>query len=782
MAQVYRFGAVEVRPDERQLLVAGKPAPVGARAFDVLLALIDHRDRVVTKDELLDRVWPGLVVEENNLQVQVSALRKVLGPRSVSTIPGHGYRFTLEPDAVPAERPAAPRHNLPPQLDRFVGREDELCRVALLLERSRLVTLTGPGGTGKTRLTIQLARTLPEPPPGGTWFVELAPVSEGARVAQAAAFALGVAEEAGEETLDAIARHVAHGSALVILDNCEHVLEAAAELARRLLTAGPGVKVLASSREPLRVAGEVTYAVPTMGEAEASRLFFDRAEAAQPALEATDADRACVAEICRRLDGIPLAIELAAARVRALSLAKIAERLDDRFRLLTGGAGQALPRQKTLLASIEWSHELLTPEERAVLRRLAAFHGGWTLEGAEAVCSGGEVERAAVLELLSRLVEKSLVQADARVERYGLLETVRQYAREQLEASGETAAVRQRHLAFYVALGQLAHPQLHGPDQARWLERLDQERANVLAAHAWCDAVPEGAEQGLRLVSSIKLYWFSRGLLSLTHGMMVQALARAPERSRERCRVLFDVGQAGCFMGRYAEAKVHLEESLDIARELDDMTRVAGALQPLGMACMGCGDLAAARRHFEEGVALARTLDEPRGLAAALNALAQLHRVEGDLDAAEPLYEQVLGIARGLGDQESVAIGLLNLAMVTIARCDATRSRRLLAEAHTIAASTRSQVAGQSALEVGAGLAALCGAWECAARWYGAAEAQAARTGVRRDPSDEAFLAPWMGVTAAAIGAPAYAAAEAAGRALAFGDALAQAREWLVTG
>ena len=778
MARSYRFGAVEVRPGERQVLVEGRPAAVGARAFDLLVALIEQRDRVVSKDELLEQVWPGVVVEENNLQVQVSTLRKILGPGSVSTVPGRGYRFTLEPEAEGAARPRR-NHNLPAQLNRFVGRERDLELVTTLLGPSRLLTLTGTGGTGKTRLSLQYARISQDEYPDGVWLAELAPVSQAERVPQVVALSLGIADAGSAAPLEALERHVADRRMLLILDNCEHVLGAAADLARRLLAAGPELKILASSREPLHVDGEMTYAVPTLDVHEAMQLFLDRAHAVHPTFEASDGAHRTVGEICRRLDGIPLAIELAAARVRALSLEKISERLDDRFRLLSSAGHAGLPRQQTLRASIDWSHDLLSAAERAVFRRLAVFSGGWALEGAEAVCAAGEVAREQVVELLTHLVEKSLVETDARVERYRLLETVRQYALERLQEAGEADDTRQRHLRFHVELAEQAHPKLFGPEQAEWLARLDDERENLLAAHAYCDYAEDGAALGLRLVAAVKMYWASRGLFPLAHRAMVEALARAPERSTPRSRVLFDAGQVACFMGLYVEARRHLEESLSIAHEIADRELVASVLQPLGMACLGLGDHAAARGHFTEGLALARGQQDPRNLAAALVALAQLERIEGRLDVAEPLYLEALEIARTLGDQATVAIALLNLSMVTIDGGRADRARLILSEAAEIAMAIHSRPVGMALLDGCAGLAACAGEAEAAARWYGAAQAQAAKAAMKRDPADEAFLAPWMARAGEALGAAMFGQAAAAGRTLEFDDALAQAREWL---
>jgi non-specific serine/threonine protein kinase len=769
----YRFGTIEVRPAERRVLVSGAAAAVGARAFDLLVALIENRDRVMTKDELLALVWPGLVVEENNLQVQVSTLRKIMGGEAIATLPGRGYRFTLAPDdGAVAATPASRRHNLPGELDSFVGREDELAAAARLLAESRLVTLIGAGGTGKTRLSLRVAAAAAGQFPDGAWLVELASISDDRHVALAVAAAMGIAEA----DLDA---HAAARSLLVVLDNCEHLSRACAEAARRLLQAGTGVRILATSREPLHLPGEVTYRVQPLARAQAIELFVDRARAAKPDFEPELDSSHAVAEICRRLDGMPLAIELAAARVRALSVVKIAERLDDRFRLLTGGDSTAVPHQQTLRASIDWSYELLSAPERLLMRRLSVFAGGWTLESAEAVAGGGEIEQASsIVGLLSGLVEKSLVTADGEGMRYHMLETVREYSLEHLVESGEAAAIRERHLQHYIAFASRAREELVGPGQAAWYRRVDIERDNILAAFRWCGPRAERAELQLRLMSSLKMYWLNRGLVGLVRGAVLDALRWLPERGRQRARALYDAGQMGYFMGLFGDARRELEECLGIARETGDQELIGLALQPLGLACAGVGDTAAARPYLEEAIEIARAQQEPRRVAARVNALAQLYRVEGDFAAAEPLYEHVIELSRGLGDHQSEAIGLLNLAMTAADRGDLARACRALEEVLARSPGASKPVA-QSVLEVCAGLASIAQDWEHAARFYGAAEAEAARTGIRRDPADEAFLSPRIDAVRAALGSDAFPASEAQGRVLDCDAALEEVLAWL---
>jgi predicted ATPase len=564
-----------------------------------------------------------------------------------------------------------------------------------------------------------------------------------------------------------------------------------------LSKSGLQAKVLATSREHLHVAGEASYPVPSLAtpqpqttitlaaltQYEAVQLFVDRAVAAQPSFQVTHQNAAAISDICHRLDGIPLAIELAAARVRALSAGEIAARLSDRFRLLAGGDRTALPRQQTLRASIDWSYDLLMEPERALLRRLAVFAGGWTLEAAEAVCAGGEMEKSDVIDLLTHLVEKSLVALDAGGERYRLLEIVRQYARERLDASGEGDEARTRHLAFYLALAEEAMPEARGPKQGAWLARLDLERENLLSAHAWCGRPQGEAQLGLRLVFAVAGYWLPRGLLELGHRVTLEALTRAgaQERNFARCGGLSAVGFLAFFMGRYGEAQGYLEESLAIAREIGHEERIANALRMLGLVSHAQGERTTARRHLEASLALARRLEHKGQLYAVLTALAQLHRVEGDLDAAERLYEESLTLARASGDRVYSVDCLSNLAVLSISRGLGGPARGMLLAALAIAEEIGWKNESQAVLENSAGLAACLGEWKCAARFYGAAEAQREQTRVHRDPADEAFLTPLIARAREALDGAAFAAAEAAGRALSYEDAMAESRAWLET-
>jgi predicted ATPase/class 3 adenylate cyclase len=682
-------------------------------------------------------------------------------------------------------------NNLTQQLNSFIGRERELAEIRQMLASNRLVTLLGMGGIGKSRLSIQLAAEVLDDFPDGVWFVELAALTDPSSVPQAVASVLGVKEEAGRPVVDALTKYVRDLQVLIILDNCEQVVHGCADLAKKLLQAGPRVKVLTSSRSYLQVAGETTYHVPTLSvpekqvplealaQHEAVRLFIDRAAASMRGFSLTEQNAAAVADICYCLDGIPLAIELAAARVRALSVQTIAARLSDRFRLLVTGDQTVLPRQRTLRALIDWSYDLLTDTERKLFQRLSVFAGGWTLEAAEAVCAEGDLRQDDILDLLTQLVEKSLVVMQIGGERYRMLDTVRHYAQEKMAEGGDEVAVRGRHLDFYLALAEKARPELAGPEQGAWLSRLDLERENLLSAHSWGRQVPSTGNLCPRLAHALRPYWINRGLLTLGLQVTLEVLACAgmEKRHEARCRALFGAGQLCFFMGRDAEATTYLAESLAIAREAADAGAVARILQPLGMARLGVGDVVTARAHLEEAVGLASELGNERELAAALNALAMLYRQNGELEKAVPLCERFLALARALGDREYIAIGLLNLAMLSVSRGASKGARSMLLEVMTISKETGSKLVARSVLEVCAGLAAASENWERAAKFFGAAETQREHTGLRRDSADEAFLNPLITRAKLALGRRTFDSIEEQGRATPLESALAQASD-----
>jgi predicted ATPase/class 3 adenylate cyclase len=688
-------------------------------------------------------------------------------------------------------------NNLPQQLTTFIGREREMQEVRALLETSRLVTLFGVGGLGKTRLSLQVAAEALPGFPDGVWFVELAPLHDPALVPQAVASVLGVREEPGRPVVEALVKVVRERQLLLILDNCEHLVGACTQLAKTLLQAGGGVRILASSREPLQLGGEAVYQVsplaipgvsePLVAEAieqyEAARLFVERVKAVRPEFHATDATARVIGEICTRLDGIPLAIELAAARTRSMSVESVAAHLDDRFALLTGGDRTALPRQQTLRALIDWSFDLLSEQERAAFRRLAVFAGGWTLEAAEQVVAGAPVERHQVLDRLTDLVDKSLVIYDLPTNRYRMLGTVREYARERLEAAGELPGLRGRHVACFASLLESAYEAFWGVEQTTWVQRLDLERENILAAHAACGRLEGGATTGINLVWHMKRYWIHRGLLGLGYRITEEAVGRLAESMRqERGRGLLALGELAAFMGRYREAEDHLKAALAIAQDRGDRETVASVLNTLSMTAMGCEDVAGARRYVSEGLAVARELGDERMIAAQLTALAQIERAEGRLDLAEPLYGEALERFRRLSDAESVAAVLLNLAMVALGLDSVAAGRSALAEALSIIDRIASSRLGECALDIAAGLAAIEGDFDRSARFFGVSEAEMASTGLSRDPADESFVRPLRERTRRSLGDEGFAAAAGSGRAKGYPATFAEARAWLQVG
>ncbi|MDT5341388.1 MAG: hypothetical protein QOE52_572 [Mycobacterium sp.] len=504
--------------------------------------------------------------------------------------------------------------HLPMQLTSFVGRDEQLTQVRELLTQNRLVTLTGAGGVGKTRMAIQIAGQSVNEFADGIWYVDLAPITDPDLVPITTARALRLPEEPGRSTTDTLRRFVADRQLLVVLDNCEHLLDASATLTMALLEAAPRLSLLATSREPIGVAGELSWRVPSLPLADkAIELFVDRACRARPDFVVTEDNAATVTEICRRLDGVPLAIELAAARVRALSLAEILDSLHDRFRLLTGGARTAVRRQQTLRASVDWSHALLTEPERVLFRRLAAFMGGFDLDGAQSVCGGGDVERYQVLDQLALLVDKSLVVADESGSRtrYRLLETMRQYALEKLGESGEADVVRTRHRDYYTALAAKLDAPARG-DYERGIEQAETEIDNLRAAFGWSRENSD-IELALALASALQPLWQGRGRLreGLTwfDTVFTDLDAHQPGVTPAvRARALADRATLGLW-GASTESPDQAQQALVIARKIDDPALLIRALTACGYIA-AYFDSEAAGPYLAEAIGLARDLGD----------------------------------------------------------------------------------------------------------------------------------------------------------------------------
>jgi predicted ATPase/class 3 adenylate cyclase/DNA-binding CsgD family transcriptional regulator len=545
--------------------------------------------------------------------------------------------------------------HLPVQLTSFVGRGSELTQLRELLASNRVVTLTGAGGVGKTRLAIQVAAAMATHFGDGVWYVDLAPITDPDLVPVTVARALGLPDQPGRSTMDTLLRFVRDRQMLVVLDNCEHLLDASAELVTALLSGAAQLTLLATSREAVGVAGEVSWRVPSLSLAdEALELFTDRARHARPDFTLTDGNAAAVGEICTRLDGVPLAIELAAARVRALSLAEILEGLHDRFRLLTGGARTAVRRQQTLRASVDWSHALLTEPERVLLRRLAVFLGGFALDAAQAVAGGGDVQRYQVLDLLTLLVDKSLVVADdtGGRTRYRLLETVRQYALEKLGESGEADTVRSRHRDHYTALAAVLDAPA-GRDYEQRLEQAEIEIDNLRAAFGWSRENSD-VELALALASSLQPLWQARGRLreglAWLDAVLTDDNAQHPAvAAAVRGRALADSAVLAILMGA-ADSLEQAQQALAIAREVDDATLLARALTACGYTAVA-QNAKVAGPYFAEALCLARALGDPWRLSQILGWQARGAVVAGEPIAVRVAAEEGRDLAEAIGDR-----------------------------------------------------------------------------------------------------------------------------------
>lgn len=786
----YRFGAAVLDPPRRTLVIDGAPVAITARAFDLLVLLVERAGSLVRKDEIFDRVWPGVVVEENNLQVQISMLRKALGSGVIETVPGSGYRFAPGVEVSEGDDRPATCSNLPIPLTRFVGDRARIDQCARLLGDSRLMTLTGAGGLGKTRLSIETANACLGRYAGGVWFVDLASIMDPLLVPQAVALALGVAEQAGERVVGTSQRFIKDRRVLLILDNCEHLLRSCADFVVSLLRGCAKLTILTTSREPLHVQGESVYpmsalsvpslATPSRADAalrfDAVRLFVERATAVRPDFRLTDGNARAVCEICARVDGIPLAIELAAARVRTLPAQDIAERLGDRFRLLTNRDSTAPSRQQTLRSTIDWSYDLLDESEKVLLQRLAVFGGGWTLPAAEAVCAGGDLAADAVVDAHGHLVDKSLVTADTESRRYAMLDTIHQYALERLEASGEADAVRTAHLAFHADLAEHAESRLIGPDEDAWIARLDAERQNLRAAYAWSRTIASGASYALRLAYGARR-WLCRGGLDLGRPVLADELAHPDVQPSVRCRGLVAGGYLSYFAGRYDDARRLAEEAFTLAEGLDDKARAADAKGLVGLSLLD-GDLAAAAQAMAEAVALARLAGDGVVVADQLIALGEAAAAARSYEAAERHYEEALAAARALRSRVFTLANLFNLGRLCLGRDDRMRASALLREAVTLADEGGSTRHAPVFLTFAAALAGRVEPLR-AARFHGAAKREYDDAMLQPEPADRLVFDPCIAQARAAADPAEFAQAEAAGSALRREDTLAELREWL---
>ena len=639
------------------------------------------------------------------------------------------------------DRQPGPPNNLPTELSSFVGREKELSEVRRLLGETRLLTLTGAGGCGKTRLALVVAGQLMDGFKDGVWAVNLAPLSDSSLVPQAIASVLGIREQPGRSMTETLSDYLGSRRLLLVLDNCEHVIGACCAVAEALLSSCPGLRILTTSREALGITGEVAWPVPSLTlpdlrrlpdieglpRYESARLFLERTAAVRPNFALTEQNAQAVARVCYRLDGIPLAIELAAAKTKALSVEEISERLDDSFGLLSSGGRTAMPRHRTLRATMDWSHELLQEEERILFRRLSVFAGGFTLEAAESVCAGEEFERDEALGLLFQLVDKSLVTTREKggETRYRLLAMVGQYAREKLDEAEETAEVGRRHANFYVELAEQAEPELKGERQLAWLERLETEHDNLRAAMRWSLArgEPEGAA---RLGWALWLFWGIRAHFAEGRRSMEQALSVKGSEAMlpsARAKALYVEAIMANYQGDHGSAEALAAESLRLFGEHNDKLGSAYALSNAGFAANGQGQHRRAVTLIEESVDLFLEEGEEWGAAIELGFLAVSWREQGDYGRAKSLGERGLALSRRVGERQAISAALYTLATLAQAERDHERARDLFEEGLELSAELGNDADVAHCLEGLAAVAAAEGKMARAARLWGAEEA-----------------------------------------------------------
>lgn len=608
---------------------------------------------------------------------------------------GKEYFETATTVPVKEKRKESPKTNLPVPITSFIGREKEVEEILKLLGKNRLVTLTGAGGMGKTRLAIQSSNKLVGKFRDGVWWIELVGLNDASLVPQAVAKAVDVREPPNQPLMETLAENLRSKQILLVIDNCEHLISACAQLADRLLSECKNLKILATSREALDILGETVWhapslSVPDMKEVigikslskyESVRLFTERAEVLQSQFELTEQNAQAVTQICRRLSGMPLAIELAAARIKMMTVDEIASRLNDRFSLLTSGNRTALPRQQTLRAAIDWSHDLLTEPERILFRRLSIFAGGFRLDAAEAVCGFREIKQSEVLDLLGRLVDKSLVDVEAdsvlNETRYRLLETIREYARVKLEEAGETEEIIERHLEFFATFASLAGKGINSVEQVTWFQRVDKEVDNLRAAISWpipSVQVNEGKQRSMLknqflIVGSLDMFWENRYRHEITQAL--KKLLASDELSTptiERAKALKVGGFLLWSLNSLSEARAFLEESIEIAEKLGDQLTVAWSLGYLGWTFDFLGEYDTAKTSLEKSVAMARSLGEDGKhiVMQSLSLLGDIPYWRGNLSEARMLYEESIAFGREIRSTNMLTYPLRRLGYITL--------------------------------------------------------------------------------------------------------------------
>jgi predicted ATPase/class 3 adenylate cyclase len=719
-------------------------------------------------------------------------------------LPEHVYQAAIEglPEDFPALRAlaatpssaalAATPNNLTVQLTRFIGRERELAETKALLRNARLLTIAGAGGLGKTRLSIELAAGVSDDFNAGVWFVELAGLSDGSLVPHAVATVVGVRESAQEPIEATLSRHLGQLRALIVMDNCEHLVDGCARLIQVLLQRCPVLTVLATSREVLEVPGEVVWRLNPLAlpdalrsdrvddllRCEAVALFVDRATLADPSFRLDRQNAARVADICSRLDGIPLALELAAARVAVMSLEDLASRLEDRFRALRSGSRTAVQRQQTLRATIDWSHELLTEVERTLFRRLSVFAGAFGLVAAEAVCASADLDREDVVDVLSRLVDKSLVNSDDRSggrTRYRILETIREYGTERLSQAGESPGTRRRHAEYYLRLAEEGECALRGGGQSEWLRRLDQDLDNFRAALAW--AQNEDPALGLRLAAALVGYWFTRGVVREGRDWLDRFLVACAADTPFRLKAMNGSGLLASAQGATEDARRQLLQSIELSEARQDRQSLATGLSYLGRleAVGSVGSGASGREHLQRAISLSRELGDRSGEGFSLAYLGYIeYYAFGDLALGAELLQRSVDLLVEQGDQLMALRPKQGLGLIALEKGDVAGARQRWREALALSSELRDTWTIGLYLESFSALAAHESQAERAMTLSGAAEMVRNRHGVACPPPLRAKIEQWVAPVRDELGARSEEAL-ARGRSMSLDDAIAYA-------
>ncbi len=756
-------------------------------------------------------------------------LKDLIRPEQIFQLQAPG----LQADFPPLRTLDVHPHNLPVQLTSFIGREREMGEIKKLLAGTHLLTLTGVGGTGKTRLSLQVAADLIDDYPGGVYLVELAPLRDPALVEQTVASVLEVREQPGRPLSELLVEELREKQVLLLLDNCEHVIDACARLADLLLHSAPGLKILATSRAPLNISGETSYPVPplalpdparpalpgALAQYEAVRLFSERAVAVQPTFAVTNANAPAVAQICTHLDGIPLAIELAAARSRLLSPEQIAARLSDRFHLLTGGSRASLPRQQTLQAAIDWSYDLLSAAEQALFNRLAVFAGSFSLEAVEAICADDDkVPSAHVLDLLGALVDHSLVVVQEREAemRYTLLETVRQYAQEKLYAYGEWPALQDRHLAYYRKLAEEGEPHTWS-GRPEWMARFEREYDNFRLAINF--ARENNLESFVLIVKDLAMFLDLRHHKEDLYNWAIEMPSLTRERSADRIRMLalwlagscrgenreYEIGidlikqsiaiahiigdkshinnavrdlwLIAQFQGKWAEVTRYANQNLALSLELGDQLGVAGAQYAIGLIAFQSGDFQTGREYLENSLERYKTVDSPNGVAFALARLHELYRLQGNLLEAKRLCLECLDLRRQMGHHNGVLYCLISLDQMAVQAGEKPDIDRMVNEILVIARDDNALDVPIYCLANLAGAAGNAGLDTQAAQFFGAMQAASESFQLEMDVFDRMTYDPIIATVRTRLGEERFQAEWEAGKKLTLEQALELAQQ-----